>query len=113
MNDKGVRALPVWLIILLTLIFGSVAIQHIYVAVKPVKDGEKRDLEEVFSYGDGPFFIFGLLFSFLFWCSEKFFPERFRLAAFRLISLLMAASLIGLIILIWNLDIVADFLLSL
>ncbi|WP_404466730.1 hypothetical protein [Planococcus rifietoensis] len=70
-------------------------------------------MEEVFSYGDGPFFIFGLLFSFLFWCSEKFFQERFRIAAFRLISLLMAASLIGLIILIWNLDIVADFLLSL
>lgn len=105
--------MPAWIIIALTYIFGSVAIQNIYVAVKPMKDGEKRDLEEVFSYGEGPFFIFGLLFSFMFWCSEKFFPENYQLAAFRLISLLMAASLIGLIFLIWNLDIVADFLLSL
>lgn len=105
--------MPLWGIIALTMLFGSIAIQNIYIAIKPMKDGEKRDLEEVFSYGDGPFFVLGFLFSFLFWCSEKFFPERFRLAAFRLISLLTAASLIGLIFLIWNLDIVADFLLSL
>ncbi|WP_404334572.1 hypothetical protein [Planococcus rifietoensis] len=105
--------MALWIIIALTVLLAGIALQNIYVAFKPIKDGEKRDLEKVFSYGDGPFFIFGLLFSFLFWCSEKFFPERFRFAAFRLISLLMAASLIGLIILIWNLDIVADFLLSL
>ncbi|RLJ90759.1 hypothetical protein DFR62_0910 [Planococcus citreus] len=105
--------MPLWGIIALTVLLAGIAIQNIYVAVKPMKDGEKRDLEEVFSYGEGPLFSFGLLFSFLFWCSEKLFPERFQLAAFRLISLLMAASLIGLIILIWNLDIMADFLLSL
>lgn len=105
--------MPLWIIIVATLLLGGIAIQNLYVVVKPLKDGEKRDLEEVFSYGDGPFFIFGLLFSFLFWCSEKFFPERFQLAAFRLVSLLMASFLIGLIVLIWNLDIVADFLLSL
>ncbi|MDE0582529.1 hypothetical protein ON064_05670 [Planococcus sp. A6] len=105
--------MPQWAVYILTILLGGIAIQNIYVAVKPMKDGEKRDLEEVFSYGEGPLFIFGSFFSFLFWCSEKFFPERFQLAAFRLISLLMAASLIGLIFLIWNLDIVADFLLSL
>ncbi|MGB6778442.1 MAG: hypothetical protein WBE33_06750 [Planococcus citreus] len=105
--------MPQWAVYILTILLGGIAIQNIYVAVKPMKDGEKRDLEEVFSYGEGPLFIFGLLFSFLFWCSEKFFPERFQHVALRLISLLMAASLTGLIILIWNLDIVADFLLSL
>lgn len=105
--------MPLWIIVALTVLLGGIAIQYIYVAIKPIKDGEKQELEEVFSYGDGPFFMLGFLFSFLFWCSEKILPGRFQLAAFRLISLLMAASLIGLIFLIWNLDIVADFLLSL
>ncbi|MDN5710358.1 MAG: hypothetical protein L0G95_13025 [Planococcus sp. (in: firmicutes)] len=105
--------MPQWAVYILTILLGGIAIQNIYVAIKPIKNGEKQELEEVFSYGDGPFFVVGFLFSFLFWCSEKFFPERLQLAAFRLISLLMAASLIGLILLIWNLDIVADFLLSL
>jgi len=105
--------LPLWIIVALTVLLCGIAIQHIYVAIKPIKDGEKQDLEEVFSYGDGPFFMLGFLFSFLFWCSEKFFPWRFQLAAFRMISLMIESSLIGLIFLIWNLDIVADFLLSL
>ncbi|MGM0896981.1 MAG: hypothetical protein ACQEV0_03725 [Bacillota bacterium] len=105
--------MPQWAVYALTILLGGIAIQNIYVAIKPMKNGEKQDLEEVFSYGGGPFFMFGLLFSFLFWCSEKFFPENYQLAAFRLISLLMAATLIGLIFLIWHLDIVADFLLSL
>lgn len=110
---EGELNLPQWAVYVLTLLLGGIAIQNIYIAIKPMRDGEQQDLEEAFSYGDGPFFILGFFFSFLFWCSEKFFPERFKLAAFRLISLLMAAILIGLIFLIWNLDIVADFLLSL
>ncbi|ANU17974.1 hypothetical protein BBI11_13430 [Planococcus maritimus] len=105
--------MSVWILVALSVLLGGIAIQHIYMAIKPVKDGEKQELGEVFSHGEGPFFILALLFTFLAWCSEKFFPKRCQLAAFRLISLLMAVSLIALIFLMWNLDIVADFLKSL
>lgn len=105
--------MPLWILIALSVLLGGVAIQNIYVALKPMKNGEKRELEEVFSYGEGPFFVLETLFAFLIWCSDKYFPDRCKLAAFRLISLSMAASLIGFILLLWNLDIVADFLRSL
>ena len=105
--------MPLWILIALSVLLGGIAIQYIYAAIKPMKDGEKQELDEVFSHGEGPFLILALLFAFLAWCSEKFFSKRYQRAAFRLISLLMAASLIALIFLMWNLDIVADFLKSL
>ncbi|MBT2581273.1 hypothetical protein [Planococcus sp. ISL-109] len=104
--------MPLWASAAFTLILGSVAIQNIYVAFKPLKNGEKRELDEGFSYGDGPFAVLGLFFTFAFWCSEKFFPDRYQLLAFRMVSLLMAASLIGLIFLVWYADVVMEFLLS-
>lgn len=104
--------MPLWASVAITLILGSVVVQNLYIAFKPMKNGEERELEEVFSYGDGPFAVLGLFFAFAFWFSGKFFPDRYQLLAFRSVTLLMASSLIGLIVLVWNLDTVADFIMS-
>lgn len=104
--------MPLWASAAITLLLASVVVQNLYIAFKPIKNGEERELEEVFSYGDGPIAVLGLFFAFAFWFSGKFFPDRYQLLAFRSVTLLMASSLIGLIVLVWNLDAVADFIMS-
>lgn len=104
--------MPLWASAAITLLLASVVVQNLYIAFKPVKNGEERELEEVFSNGDGPFAVLGLFFAFAFWFSGKFFPNRYQLLAFRSVTLLMASLLIGLIVLVWNLNAVANFMLS-
>lgn len=105
--------MPLWASAAITLLLASVVVQNLYIAFKPIKNGEERELEEVFSYGDGPFAVLGLFFAFAFWFSGKFFPDRYQLISFRVITLLMAALMVGLIGVVWNFDAVADFMLSL
>lgn len=104
--------MPLWASAAITLLLASVVVQNLYIAFKPIKNGEERELEEVFTNGDGPFAVLGLFFAFVFWFNGKFFPDRYQLVSFRVLVLLMAALMAGLIGVVWNLDTVADFMLS-
>ncbi|MFC4713008.1 hypothetical protein [Planococcus dechangensis] len=104
--------MPLWASAAITILLASVVVQNLYIAFKPIKNDEERELEEVFSYGDGPLAVFGLFFAFAFWFSGKLFSDKYQLVSFRVITLLMAALMVGLIGVVWNLDAVANFIMN-
>ena len=93
--------MDVWIPWLATVLFGYFAIISLYAGLKPYKKDEEREFDDVFSYGDGIFAVVGLLFAFVLWGSEKLFPQRLQLLVFRIVALMIAFLMIGLIYLFW------------
>lgn len=93
--------MDVWIPWLATILFGCFAIVSLYAGLKPYKKDEEREFDDVFSYGDGIFAVVGLLFAFVLWGSEKLFPQRLQLLVFRIVALMIALLMIGLIYLFW------------
>ncbi|MDN7245567.1 hypothetical protein [Planococcus shenhongbingii] len=95
--------MELWIPGLATVLLGYFAITSLYAGLKSYKKDEKREFDDAFSYGDGIFAIVGLLFAFVLWGSKKLFPQRYQLLVFRIVALLIALLMIGLIYLFWHL----------
>lgn len=95
--------MELWISWLGTVFFGYFALTSIYAGLKSYKKGDEKEFDEVFSYDDGVFAFMGLVFEFILWGSEKLFPERFQLLAFRIIAILISFFMLGVVYLFWYL----------
>jgi len=95
--------MEVWVPWLATLLFGYFAIISLYAGLKSYENDEERGFDDAFYDGDGIFAIVGLFFAFVLWGSEKLFSARYQLIVFRIIAILIAFLMIGLIYLFWYL----------
>lgn len=95
--------MEVWIPWLATVLFGYLGLVSFYAGVKPYKEDEERGFDDAFSYSDGPFAIIRLFFAFILWGSERLFSKKYQLIVFRIVALVVALLMIGLIYLFWHL----------
>ena len=89
--------MSIWISIIATILFGSIAISCFYAAFKTYKD----DDEDYLGGFANAFEFIAIFFAFVLWVCKKLFSQTHYILAFRTVAFLMGLIMIGVISLFW------------
>ena len=89
--------MSIWISIIATILFGSIAISCFYAAFKTYKDDDEDYLGDVGNALE----LLAIFFAFVLWVCENLFSQTCYILAFRAVAFIYGLLMIGVIILFW------------